>query len=316
MPAISALNGIRVIELCENLPGPYCGKLLLDLGAKVLRISHPKRKDPATLIPAFYQALNQGKTHLTLDLKNEHDRHDLAERLKTCDVLIDGFRPGVLDRLGFDAASLQRLRPQLIVCSLTGYGQLSVWRALPCHDLNIQAASGMSAMAGSPRIGTGASTLPVGDFLAAYHAALQITAALLATAKMQAVQLTHIDQDMLTPLTQVVQTWAPICQQSFLEHLPHYGLFPCKDRRRLAIGITTETEFWQALCSYLPWDFRRFYRTWTLDRRIKYRSWLRWRLSFSTAQRSQAEWMSIALKEGLPLSPEKGALEEELGLPA
>jgi crotonobetainyl-CoA:carnitine CoA-transferase CaiB-like acyl-CoA transferase len=199
---------------------------------------------------------------------------------------------------------LQRLRPNLIVCRITGYGQLNVWKSLPCHDLNIQAASGLSAMPSSPNIGSGATTLPVGDFLAAYHAAMQITAALLIAAKQERESLTLIDQDMLTPLGQVVQTWAPICEQNFLEHLPHYGLFMCRNKKRLAIGITTETDFWEGLCSYLPWDFRKHYRHWPLHRRIKNRRWLRLRLGFAIAQRTQEEWMSIALKQNLPLSPE------------
>jgi crotonobetainyl-CoA:carnitine CoA-transferase CaiB-like acyl-CoA transferase len=179
------LDGIRVLDLSQYLPGPYATQLLADLGAEVLKIE-PPAGDPMRSfflcdddgLSPFYKQVNAGKQILTLDLKTASAGAVLAELITAADVLLESFRPGVLERLGFSRSRLQELNPQLIHCALSGFGQSGPCRERAGHDLTYLAMSGMLSLTGTPDTPV-IPFPPICDYAAGKQAATAILAALL-----------------------------------------------------------------------------------------------------------------------------------------
>jgi alpha-methylacyl-CoA racemase len=178
------LLGVRVLDLSRLLPGPYCTWTLAALGAEVIRIEPPTGGDYTRELPpvidghgVFFAAINRGKRSVTLDLRREEGREVFRALLKTADVLVEGFKPGVMGEIGLDPAELCAEHPRLILCSITGYGQTGPLAFEPGHDLNYQGYAGIIAAAG----GEGTPwPVQVADLAGgAQSAALSIVAALL-----------------------------------------------------------------------------------------------------------------------------------------
>lgn len=177
------LAGVRVLDLSRLLPGPYCTWTLAALGAEVIRIEPPTGGDYTRELPplvnghgVFFAAINRGKRSVSLDLRKPEGLEAMRALLKTADVLVEGFKPGVMAAMGLDPARLCEEHPRLIVCSITGYGQTGPLALEPGHDLNYQGYAGIIAAAG------GEGTPPpiqVADLAGgAQSAALSIVAAL------------------------------------------------------------------------------------------------------------------------------------------
>lgn len=144
------LRGLRVLDLSQYLPGPFATRLLADMGADVVKVE-PPAGDPLRSLDTsakpggaspFYRMINAGKTVLALDLKDEADNAALARLVARADVLLESFRPGVLDRLGFGPDRLQALNPGLVHCALSGFGQTGPYRLTSGHDLGYVAITG------------------------------------------------------------------------------------------------------------------------------------------------------------------------------
>ncbi|HLO75005.1 MAG TPA: CoA transferase [Magnetospirillum sp.] len=143
------LAGTRILDLSQYIPGPYATQWLSDLGAEVVKVEPPAGDPMRTMGPldddgttAWYKLANRNKVVVTLDLKTEHGRAGFAKLVEKADVLVEAYRPGVLDRLGFSRAELEKLNPRLIHCSLSGYGQTGPLRNAAGHDLTYVALSG------------------------------------------------------------------------------------------------------------------------------------------------------------------------------
>jgi crotonobetainyl-CoA:carnitine CoA-transferase CaiB-like acyl-CoA transferase len=156
------LQGIRVLDLSRLLPGGYCSLLLSDYGAEVLKVEdtglgdyirwappHYAGVEPSAASAAFL-ALNRGKRSIRLDLKVKDAREVLLRLAREHDVLLESFRPGVLDRLGVGWARLREENPRLVYCAITGYGQEGTDRGRPGHDLNYLARGGLLGLSGAP----------------------------------------------------------------------------------------------------------------------------------------------------------------------
>ncbi|MDX6326236.1 MAG: hypothetical protein QOK15_2590, partial [Nocardioidaceae bacterium] len=139
---LAPLAAMRVLDLSQQLPGPYCTLLLASLGASVTKVE-PMHGEPARhLDPVMFQRVNQGKTSLRLDLKTTEGQEKLRDLARDSDVFVEGFRPGVTARLGCDFARLTRLSPALVYCSISGFGQSGPLGSQPTHDLSLQAMAG------------------------------------------------------------------------------------------------------------------------------------------------------------------------------
>lgn len=155
------LAGLRVLDLTWHIAGPYCTKLLADYGADVIKIERPKTGDPARSTPPFFHNepglessllflyLNTNKRSVTLDLKAEDDRNFFLELAKEADVVVESFRPGVMERLGLGFETLHALNPRLIMTSISNFGQTGPDRDLPATELVEYAMSGLMTISGS-----------------------------------------------------------------------------------------------------------------------------------------------------------------------
>lgn len=135
------LSGIKVIDLSRNLAAPFCTMILSDLGAEIIKVESPKGDDARTYGPfingksGYFMSINRGKKSVTLDLKKPEDKAKLAKLLKDADVMIDNFRPGVLDRMGITEEWVNQINPALIFASLTGFGQTGPYRTKAAYDM-------------------------------------------------------------------------------------------------------------------------------------------------------------------------------------
>ncbi|MDO9433940.1 CaiB/BaiF CoA-transferase family protein [Hydrogenophaga sp.] len=144
------LAGVRVVDFSTLLPGPLCGHLLAQAGAEVVKVERPGRGDEMrSYVPKFgedsvnFVLLNQGKRSVAIDLKSAEGREQALALVRDADVLIEQFRPGVMDRLGLGWEALQAVNPRLIYCAITGWGQSGPLADIAAHDLNYQAEAGM-----------------------------------------------------------------------------------------------------------------------------------------------------------------------------
>jgi alpha-methylacyl-CoA racemase len=177
------LQGIVVLDMSRLLPGPFASQLLLDLGAEVIKVEDTQGGDYSRYFPPIcddgssptFHALNRGKKSIMLNLKRVENQKKLLKLISTCDVLLESFRPGVLDALGLSRTALKAANPSLIVCSISGYGQTGPDNMHAGHDINYLAKAGVLGMMKRP------TPLPVqvADICAgSYPAVVQILAAI------------------------------------------------------------------------------------------------------------------------------------------
>ena len=147
------LEGLRVVDLSVFLPGPYLTMALADHGAEVVKVEAPNGGDPGREIglsdgpsTVFFRNLNRGKRSVVLDLKTERGRADLLRLVDDADVFVEAFRPGVMERLGFDYATVSARNPRIVYCSVSAFGQDGPYRDRPAHDLATEALAGITSI--------------------------------------------------------------------------------------------------------------------------------------------------------------------------
>jgi CoA:oxalate CoA-transferase len=180
------LAGLLVVDLTRVLAGPFATMMMADLGARVVKVERPGRGDDSRAYGPFvdgrsvyFARVNRGKESIALDLRSAADRDVLVALAGRADVLIENFRPGVMDRLGLGAAALTAANPRLVYASVSGFGQTGPWRERPAYDTVVQAAAGLFAVTGEPdgepaKMGTSIADLSAGLYVfGAVLAALQ-----------------------------------------------------------------------------------------------------------------------------------------------
>ncbi|MGM4982111.1 MULTISPECIES: CaiB/BaiF CoA transferase family protein [Rhizobium] len=181
------LAGLVVVDMSQFLSGPYCTLRLMDLGARVIKIERPGGGDLSRGLylsdaesgdSTIFHAINRSKESLAVDLKNERDMSALRKLISKADVLVQNFRPGVIERLGLDYEAASKLNPRLVYCSISGYGEEGPWVSRPGQDLLAQSRSGVMWLNGDEGQGPVPFGLAIGDMLAGAAAAQGILAAL------------------------------------------------------------------------------------------------------------------------------------------
>jgi len=185
---MQSLAGVKVIDISHVIAGPLASHYLAQLGASVIKIEHPrggdvmrnsqKRQPGASDTHPAFAVLNHGKHSLAVDLKDARGRELVRKLAAGADVFIENFRPGVIQRLGLDYASLKALNPELIYCSLSGYGQSGEWSGRGAYDHVIQALSGMMLMGGEENDPPAKVGFPVVDVATGMVGAMAILSAL------------------------------------------------------------------------------------------------------------------------------------------
>lgn len=181
------LAGFVILDLSRVLAGPYCTMMLCDLGAYVIKVEQPGSGDEARqFLPisgrgesAYFAAINRGKKSIALDLKADADRLVFEQLLLRSDVLVENFRPGVLDKLGYGFSRIKETHPSLVLASISGFGQTGPYRSRAAYDVVVQAMSGMMSITGQPESLPSRAGSSMGDLAAAVFACNGIQAALL-----------------------------------------------------------------------------------------------------------------------------------------
>ncbi len=260
-----ALEGLKVIDLSRLLPGPYCSMVLGDLGADVIKIEDPGLGDYSRYQGfkkdgkprSSFEILNRNKRSLTLNLKSEEGKTILKKLCRDADVVLESFRPGVMDRLGAGYKTLAGINPKIVYCAITGYGQEGPYRNRPGHDLNYLGYAGILDMTG-PRggtpslIGTQVADLAGG----ALQGVVGILAALQARTRTGRGQFVDVGM-MQASFAINILNWAEVLDQgnrdihrgdtNLTGKFACYGIYKCGDGRYVTLGAL-EAKFWENFC--------------------------------------------------------------------
>jgi crotonobetainyl-CoA:carnitine CoA-transferase CaiB-like acyl-CoA transferase len=252
------LAGLRVVDLTRYIPGPYCTMLMGDLGADVVKVEEPPLGDPTRLLPpvvdgqsAVFASLNRNKRSLQVDLRTDEGAAVVRRLAARADVLVEGFRPGVLERRGLGAGDLSRENPGLVYCSLTGYGPEGPLAGRAGHDATYVARAGLLAVtrdeAGTPVL-PGTPVADMSGALAAFGAVLTALFARSRTGRGQVVQASLFGAALALMSVPIARTLAGGGGLTELSGAyPGYRVYRCRDGRFLAVG-TLEPKFWEGLC--------------------------------------------------------------------
>lgn len=319
------LAGMTVLDFSTLLPGPLASLMLAEAGARVIKIERPEGEDMRHHGPivgegreamsAYYALLNRGKEVLSIDLKAPDAFERLRPLLATADVVVEQFRPGVMERLGFGFEALAAINPRLVYCAITGYGATGPRADAAGHDLNYQATTGALMLGRLPQQdppppGTLTADIAGGTFPAVINILLGLIG------RERSGRGTRIDIAM----TDAMFTFGFFAEAQgaatgrfpapgepiFVGSLPRYSLYRTKDERLLAVGAL-EDKFWYAFCDMigLPASLRKDFATPEATRAA---------VTEIVAARSHAEWAAALAGTNFCVTP-VATLEEALADP-
>ncbi|KAB7709009.1 CoA transferase [Bacillus aerolatus] len=248
------LEGIKIIDFSNYLPGPFAAMRLGDLGAEIIKIESPSG-DPARRVEkAIYLANNRNKKSVVLNLKEEAARESALKLISEADVVIESFRPGVMKRLGLDYDTVKRVKPDIIYCSISGYGQSGTFSILGSHDLNYMALSGVLSQLKDKEGKPVHPTMTFADLIGSLAANESILAALIARQKTG--EGCFLDLSLTDALTAFMANHLVIEKMSGYEHgvkalsgeIISYCLYETKDGRYMSLAAL-ELNFWKNFCA-------------------------------------------------------------------
>jgi len=256
------LTGITILDLSRLLPGPYCSMILADLGANVIKIESHLLGDPTRMVPphvgaqsCYFLSVNRNKKSIALNLRRAAGRQVFLEMAREADVIIEGFRPGRAKRLGIGYEDVQALKPDIVYCSLSGYGQDGPLRDRPGHDINYAALAGLLDLLSLPGKEGVLPGVQLADMAGALFAAIGILAAL--GARDRRGEGAYVDASMFDgALSLATFAAAPLMGEEplsdpRLEYLtgsfPCYNVYRTKDERRMTLGAL-EPVLWSDFC--------------------------------------------------------------------
>ena len=311
------LEGIRVLDLSRVLAAPFCTMILGDLGADVIKVERPGRGDdtrawdPPSMggESAYFLCINRNKRSITVDLKSEGGKEIIRRLAKHCDVLMENFRPGVLDSMGLGYEDLREVNPRLVFCSLTGYGQTGPYSHRPGYDLLAQAEGGLMSVSG-PKDGepykVGAS---LADIMTGLFAAIGMLSAL--RERESSGEGQHIDVCLLDT---VMATLSNVASNALIsgktpgrygnEHpniVPYQSVPTADGYMMVAVGNDQQ---WGRFCRALgKEEWINDPRFATNPKRVNNRDELRPLLNEVTATHSSEEWLPLLREANVPCGP-------------
>lgn len=248
------LQGIRVLSLAHQYPGPFATMQLSDLGADVVVVERPDGGDPTREFPSFHGALARGKRSVALDLKSAAGKSVMDRLIEDADVLLEGFRPGTMLKLGFGHERVRELHPGLVYVSISGFGQSGPLRDAPGHDITYQAESGMLYDHVPPAPPPPPPPIAWADLSAGMFAAQAVVTALLRRER-NGGQGCYVDVSMhdclIAMLAAHVGPTVNGTGPAGFPYEPGYGVFVTADGRYIALGVAHEDHFWRRLCEVL-----------------------------------------------------------------
>jgi crotonobetainyl-CoA:carnitine CoA-transferase CaiB-like acyl-CoA transferase len=292
------LQGVRVVDFAMFIPGPFCSAIFADLGAEVIKVEAPKGDPGRSYIPPQFRMENRNKRSIAIDLKSPSSRAVVEKLVGRADIVLEGFRPGVAKRLGIDFDTLRKAKPDLVYCSISGYGQTGPWRERPGHDVNYVAAAGGLAFPGQWLQPPTRSSLPVADMAGGSFAAIAVLSALVER------QRTGKGVYLDLSLFEAGFFWAAMRHTLDANADPKAHIFPVndvfetKDGKRLTLGILEE-HFWQNFVKITPaFDAPE----WSSDAlRRKNGDSLSKKLGQAFLTKTAAEWIALCEENDIPV---------------
>jgi len=298
------LSHLKILDFSTLLPGPYATMMLADMGAEVLRVEAPGRVDLTRVMPPLedgvgtaHTFLNRGKRSLGLDLKKAGSA-DLVKRLvKDYDIVIEQFRPGVMDRLGIGYDTLKTINPNLIYCAITGYGQTGPYRDRAGHDINYLSLAGVSSHSGRKESGPPPLGIQVADVAGgSHHAVMGILAAVVH--RQQTGQGQYIDISMMDTAFALNGMAGAAALAGGEEQQPEsamlnggtfYDYYQTSDGRWISVG-SLEPQFSARLCDAL--DIPEM-KSFALSQNPEHQQTIREALKAAFAQKTLAQWQDV-----------------------
>ncbi len=316
------LSGIRVVDLTRILAGPYCSMLLADMGAEVIKVEPPGTGDPVRRQGAvrdglswYFAAFNRNKRSLTLDLRNPEGCGILAKLIARADVLVENFRPGVLDAIGFGAARRRALNPGLVYCHLTGFGATGPYRDRPSFDFIAQAMSGFMSTTGEPEGAPMRAGPPIADLVAGLQGSLGICAALVRRARTGegetvGASLNNAMIGMLGFLAANCLATGAAPPRTGNDHaiVAPYGMFRTKDGE-IAIAPSQEQSYQRLLDALELPELRDRPEFRTNDLRVEHRAAVNAAIEARLAGHTSDYWIDKLNTAGVPCDRVKGLAE-------
>ena len=315
-PRRGPLDGVRVLDLSRVLAGPFCSLILADLGAEVIKIEEIGPGDQTRTIPPFvngeshyFLAINRNKSSVALDARTPAGQEILLKLALQCDVVLENFRPGVMERLGLGYAKLRELKPEIVMCSISGFGSQGAMRDKPSFDLVTQALSGVMSINGYADGTPTKLGLPLGDIGGGLWAALGVMAAL--NERHATGQGSHVDLSLLEGLMGLMGYLAEIYlvtgenpgrMGNSHHNIVPYGLMPVKDGHIvLALHVG---EFWRKFCRAIGReDLIADARFRTVKDRYANRAELERQITEIMLTKTVVEWQQILDAADVPHAP-------------
>ncbi len=310
------LSGIRVLDLSRVLAGPFCTMILGDLGAEIIKIEAPGTGDQTRTIPPFvngvshyFFAINRNKKSVALDARQPEGRDLILKLAESCDVVVENFRPGVMERLGLGSDVLHRRRPALVICSISGFGQKGSMHAKASFDLISQALSGVMSINGEPDGPPTKLGIPMGDIAGGLWGAISVLAGLQhrnATGEGINVDLSLLEglMGLLGYLGEIYLMTGETPGRVGSQHhsVVPYGRYPVKDGHMvLAIHVGS---FWRKFCAAIGrTDLAADPRFQTTADRQTNRAELEPLISAILRERTREEWQKLFDEADVPVAP-------------
>ncbi len=307
------LKDFRVIEMGTYITGPAAGMHLADLGADVIKVERPETGDPfrafkGGLYSPHFQTYNRNKRSIALDTAEADDRAVFHELIRSADVFIQNFRPGVAEKLGAGVEELHRINPRLVYCAITGFGQTGPSRDRPAYDTVAQAASAYLRLLtppANPRVIGPA----IADAVTGHYAALGIVSALLERSKTgkgrrldisMLEAMCHFNLDSFTHFFSVGEVMGPLSRPMVSQSYT----FACSDGKWVAIHLSSPPKFWEGLVTAVgrP-DLMQDARFAERLNRIRHQQELIDLLTPIFATKTRDEWCALLLEHEVPHSP-------------
>ncbi len=327
-----ALDGVRIADFGRVLAAPYATMLLADLGAEVVKLERPGSGDETRSWgppwsdgeATYFLSVNRNKTSRVVDLASEDGRREARELVATCDVVVENFRPGTMDRLGLGYDDLSAARPGLVYCSVTGFGA-GGGADLPGYDLVVQAVGGLMSVTGSPESGPMKVGVALVDVITGMHAALGILAALRhrdRTGEGQRVEV-NLLSSLLSALTNQASTYVttgqvPAAMGNLHPSIAPYEILATADRP-LAVAAANDKLFAALAAGVGRPELAEDPRFATNSDRVAHRSDLSQELEATLRGASADHWFAVLSNRGVPCGPindlgQAFDLAERLGL--
>ena len=316
------LEGIRVVDLSRILSGPFCSMFLADMGAEVIKIEDVDGGDPVRQqgilrngYSLYFASFNRNKRSMTLDLRSDEGKAVLRKLIATADVVLDNFRPGIMDKIGLGRDDLARIKPDLVSCHITGFGQDGPYRDRPAFDFIAQAMSGFMSVNGAEGEPPMRAAPPLSDLIAGAYAAMGICAALVRrgrTGRGEEVSASLVDS-MIANLAFLASHYFETGEQPLRTGNDHalvapYGLFDAADGQ-VAIAPSND-QFYYKLIDVLGLSHLRHHPEFRTNRdRFERRHAINALVNAEIRKQPIAHWLEVLNSAGVPCGRVMGLAE-------